>query len=174
MAFAFFFKVLHLDFRASQQKLQQFNMADEGADAPQGADAPEGANAPKALTFPKAPTPKGASRCSRHYVEAAGIGFDRRAAGFWLVPTAAQLSFQHKIIATLHCPKRSRNQNGAGIGIDRRWFAAAISSVKSPNMLHKKLPPRWPKRWVWTLDQNDENQSKSSQKEPKNNVVRSK
>jgi hypothetical protein len=98
MAFAFFFKVLHLDFRASQQKLQQFNMADEGADAPQGADAPEGANAPKA------PTPKGASRCSRHYVEAAGIGFDRRAAGFWLVPTAAQLSFQHKIIAkVLQC-----------------------------------------------------------------------
>jgi hypothetical protein len=38
-----FFKVLHLDFRASQQKLQQFNMADEGNDAPQGADAPDAA-----------------------------------------------------------------------------------------------------------------------------------
>jgi hypothetical protein len=81
-------------------------MADEGADAPQGADAPEGANAPKALTFPKAPTPKGASRCSRHYVEAAGIGFDRRAAGFWLVPTAAQFSAQNYrrgASMSLHC-----------------------------------------------------------------------
>jgi hypothetical protein len=49
--------------------------------------------------------------------------------------------------------------------------AAAISCVESPNTLHK-ISAKMAK--TLGLDQNDENQSKNSRKEPKNNVVRSK
>jgi hypothetical protein len=49
--------------------------------------------------------------------------------------------------------------------------AAAISCVKSPNMLHK-ITAKMAK--TLDLDEKDEHQSKNSLKEPKNNVVRSK